>query len=295
MTFSKFEWNRLPERVRLKNTTAAVASEMFNRASMDGTGVLINQEKMAEKLATTDRTVRRALRALESMGLIRCTEKGSDTGRAGGPSVYVLTMPENTGHPSPEHRTSVTGTPDTSVLLIDPLIDPGNRPGSYLSTTAGEGIKSEPALGAVSAEGQGSDLGSLYDTPTESDLPSVAHIAVPTGTALVHQPTTESEAMSGHPSGLSEEDRTAILADLYRSAVEPTQPASDPEASLGADTALPAPVSMVPVDEPGWDGSGTPWPRDKAIPADPWGTPYFDDETGEHFEYRPGQLPVVAS
>lgn len=63
-------------------------------------------------------------------------------------------------------------------------------------------------MGAISAEGQWSDLGSLYDTPTESDLPSVAHIAVPDGTALVHQPTTE----TGHPSGLSEEDRAAILA-----------------------------------------------------------------------------------
>ncbi|RIT28647.1 hypothetical protein D2E76_27300 [Mycobacteroides abscessus] len=291
MTFSKFEWNRLPERVRLKNTTAAVASEMFNRASMDGTGVLINQKKMARTLETSERTVGRALTALVSEGLIWRTKKGSNAGRNGGASVYVLTMPKNTGHPSPEHRTSVTGTPDTSDRLIDPLIDPGNRPGSYLSTTAGEDIKSEPALRAVSAEGQGSDLGSLYDTPTESDLPSVAHIAVPTGTALVHQPTTE----TNHPSGLSEDDRASILADLYGSAAEPSQRASDPEAIHGADTAILALLTVVPVDEPGWDGSGTPWPRDKAIPADPWGTPYFDEHTGEHFEYRPGELPVVAS
>lgn len=290
MTFSKFEWNRLPERVKLKNTTAAVASEMFNRANMDGTEIYVNQKMMAETLGSSERTVRRSLRALESAGLIHCTETGSNIGRNGGPSVYVLTMPKNTGHPSPDHRTSTTGTPDTSGRLIDPLIDPGNRPGSYLSTKAGEDTKSEPALGAVSAEGQGSDFGSLYDTPTESDLPSVAHIAVPTGTALVHHPTTETD----HPPGLSEEDRAAILADLYGSPAEPSQPASDPQASRRAHTVLPAPVSMVPVDEPGWDGSGTPWPRDKAIPTDPWGTPYFDEQTGEHFEYRPGELPVVA-
>ncbi len=210
----------------------------------------------------------RALKALVSAGLIRRTKKGSNAGRNGGPSEYVLTMPENTGHPCPDHRTSLTGTPDISDRLIDPLIDPGNRPGSFLSTTAGEDTESEPALGAVSAERQTSDLESLYDTPTESDLPSGAHIAVPSGTALVHQPTTETD----HPSGLSEEDRAAILADLYGSPAEPVRPA---------------------LAESGWNGSGTPWPRNKAIPTDPWGTPHFDEQTGEHFEYRPGELPRV--
>lgn len=290
MKFNKFRWNDHPARVKLKNTTAAVATEMFNRANMDGTDIYVNQKMMAKTLETSERTVRRALRALESAGLIHCTKSGSNIGRNGGPSEYVLTMPKNTGHPCPDHRTSLTGTPDTSDRLIDPLIDPGNRPGSFLSTRAGEDTESEPAVGAVSAEGQRSDLGSLYDTPTESDLPSVAHIAVPSGTALVHQPTTE----TGHPSGLSEEDRAAILADLYGSAAEPSQCAGDPAPIRRAHTALPAPVSMVPVDEPGWDGSGTPWPRDKAIPADPWAAPYYDEQTGEHFEYRPGELPVVS-
>lgn len=289
MTFSKFEWNRLPERVKLKNTTAAVASEMFNRANMDGTGIYVNQKMMAETLETSERTVRRSLRALESAGLIHCTETGSNIGRNGGPSVYVLTMPKNTGHPSPDHRTSTTGTPDTSGRLIDPLIDPGNRPGSFLSTKAGEDTKSEPALGAVSAEGQGSDLGSLYDTPTESDLSSVAHIAVPVGTALVHQPTIERD----HPSGLTEDDRAAILADLYGSETRAAQPASavqpphmPPTPGGWLEDVLGAPS--------GWAATGTPWPRDKAIPDDPWGMPYYDEQTSEHFEYRPGELPVVA-
>lgn len=142
MKFNKFRWNDHPARVKLKNTAAAVATEMFNRANMDGTDIYVNQKMMAKTLETSERTVRRALRALESAGLIHCTKSGSNIGRNGGPSEYVLTMPQNTGHPCPDHRTSVIGTPDTSDRLIEPLIDPGNRPGSFLSTTAGEDTES---------------------------------------------------------------------------------------------------------------------------------------------------------
>jgi hypothetical protein len=144
--FSKFRWNDHPVRVALKGSAGAVASEMFNRASMDGTGVYLSQETLAGKLTVNVRTVRRAQKELESLGLIRCVRKGSNLGRAAGPSIYELTMPpkntghlepgtpdisdKNTGHLCPDHRTLVTGTPDTGVRLIDPLIDPGNRPGS---------------------------------------------------------------------------------------------------------------------------------------------------------------------
>ncbi|SIM00620.1 Uncharacterised protein [Mycobacteroides abscessus subsp. abscessus] len=291
MKFNKFRWNDHPARVKLRDTPAMLATEMFNRANMDGTEIYGSQENLAKLLGASVSSIRRAQKRLQELGLIeRDGKRGS--GRGGRSTKWRLTMPPNTGHSDSNtgHRCAEYRSPVQEIPVIsDRLIDPGNRPGSFLSTRAGEDTESEPALGAVSAERQTSDLGSLYDTPTESDLPSVAHIAVPSGTALVHQPTTETD----HPSGLSEEDRAAILADLYGSAAEPSRCASDPAPIRRAHTALPAPVSMVPVDEPGWDGSGTPWPRDKAIPADPWAAPYYDEQTGEHFEYRPGELPHV--
>lgn len=248
MTFSKFRWNDHPLRVKLKGVDAALATVMFNKANIGGTDIYGSQENLAELLGASVSSVYRAQQRLQQLGLIeRDGKRGS--GRSGRSTKWRLTMPPNTGHRSDEYRSPVQEIPVTGDRLIDPLIDPGNRPGSCLSTTAGEDIKSEPALGAV----------------------SVAHIAVPAGTALVHQPPAESEAMNDHPSGLSEEDRAAIMADLYQRDA-PTMPALA-----------------------GWDGSGTPWPRDEAIPDDPWGTPYYDAQTGEHFEYRPGQLPVVVS
>lgn len=82
--------------------------------------------------------------------------------------------------------------------------DPGTDPGSdyYLSDPLRVSVETTASYGRSLAAGEeqsaeptkGDPWVALYGTPTESDLPSVAPIAVPTGTALVHQPTTESEA-----------------------------------------------------------------------------------------------------
>src|SRR3981189_1743485 len=112
--FSKFRWNDNPVRVALKDTAGALANVMFNKANMDGTKVYGSQENLAVMLGVTPRTVRRAQKELETLGLIRCTSKGS--GRSGKSSEFVLTMPElNTGHGCTEYQTSVTGIPDTGV------------------------------------------------------------------------------------------------------------------------------------------------------------------------------------
>lgn len=147
--FSKFEWNRNPVRLALKGAAGSVATAMFNRANMDGTRVYVTQQSLADELATSVRTVRRAQKELRALGLIHCVSKGSNKGRAAGPSIYDLTMPPtNTGHPQ-EHRTPMSsvncGTPDigdqntghswpehrTPVSpLLDPSPDPGTKPGS---------------------------------------------------------------------------------------------------------------------------------------------------------------------
>jgi hypothetical protein len=149
--FTKFRWNDHPVRVALKGAAGAVATVMFNRANMDGSKVFVTQESLADDLTISIRTVRRAQKELEALGLIRCVVKGNNLGRAGRPSVYELTMPpkntghlfaettgrhprtpdigvQNTGHRCPEHRTPVSA-------LIDPLLDPGNRPGSLEANT----------------------------------------------------------------------------------------------------------------------------------------------------------------
>lgn len=59
---------------------------------------------------------------------------------------------------------------------------------------------------------------------------------------------------------------------------------ADPLAELWPDP-FGGPPSSVSV-------GATPWPRDKPIPRDPWGW-YVDEETGEEFEFTPGELPKV--
>ncbi|MDV3129599.1 helix-turn-helix domain-containing protein [Mycobacterium sp. 21AC1] len=57
------------------------------------------------------------------------------------------------------------------------------------------------------------------------------------------------------------------------------------------------------ISSPSWaSGQQVPWPRAKPLPVDPWildpsGHPtvrYVDDETGEPFEFTPGELPTLA-
>lgn len=153
--FSKFRWNDHPVRVALNGTASALATIYFNKADMDGTKVYGSQENLAAMLKVSVRTVRRAQKELETLGLIRRISTGSGFG--GQSNAYVLAMPASIPDisipdipdtdpfsqvvsipdtlPIPDtgvrsYRTSVSSIPDTSVRLIDPFLDPGNKPGS---------------------------------------------------------------------------------------------------------------------------------------------------------------------
>lgn len=225
MTDFKFRWLKLPEVAGLTGKTAALASEMFSRADMDGTRVYGSQVKLAEKLGTTERTVRRAQERLESLGLITAVgNRGS--GRSGKSTEWRLTMPPNTGHldsgipdisreipdmntghpelntghSCPEYRTSVTGIPDTSVRPIDPLPDPGTKPGSVVEgNTSVVGVlppvesKATPGREPLGSLSQGEDIGDVRPTvqppPHNTDARERRD----------GQPPTESEAHMNNP------------------------------------------------------------------------------------------------
>jgi hypothetical protein len=144
--FNKFRWNDHPTRVGLKGTANALATVMFNKANMDGTNVYGSQENLAKMLRVSTKTVGRAQRELESLGLVRRTETGSGFGRRS--NGFVLTMPPAISDISSPHVASISDTfsipdidvphighpcpliSDMGVPPIDPLPDPGNKPGS---------------------------------------------------------------------------------------------------------------------------------------------------------------------
>lgn len=85
--------------------------------------------------------------------------------------------------------------------------------------------------------------------------------------------------------------------DLSSGEVMRVEPSALGEASVSTDDQLgrwPSFELRATPSEP-TVSSGTPWPRDRPIPDDPWGRPYVDEITGEHFQYTPGELPRLAS
>ncbi|MFI2841703.1 helix-turn-helix domain-containing protein [Mycolicibacterium sp. PDY-3] len=153
--FSKFRWHEVA--MRLTNgITTRVAGVMFDRANMDGSEVYLNNEKLATELGCSEKSIRRARKNLETLGLATLVSRGHNMIHAGGrsePSKFRLTMPttqpdidvrSTTGHL--HNRTSVSTQPDTGVHLIDP----GNKPGSSIAKgnifdVPPEGTSVEPA------------------------------------------------------------------------------------------------------------------------------------------------------
>lgn len=278
--FNKFRWNDHPVRVALKDTAGAVASEMFNRANMDGTDIYVSQEALAARLKASVRTIRRAQKQLESLGLIRCVRKGSNLGRASGPSTYELTMPpkntghdvrtpdkntghlgsgtpdttqrtpdiydQNTGHPCPEHRTPVSA-------LIDPLIDPGNKPGS-LEGEADTEVSAEASIFDDRPETPSGVMG-VRDNPLNTD---------PFGVGCLGEPDTE---VSGHEADI------AMSAHGYEAYTFGARPGDQPTES--------EPAMHDPFD-----------PFGSQVSYDPTDDPAFQAELEAHFATLSGGASI---
>ena len=153
--FNKFRWHEVAVK-QTKNTAARVVGVMFDRADMDGSRVYINNKKLAAAFGCDEKSIRRARKQIEALGLAVLIRKGHNI--INGPtasSEYRLAMPASqvdishatpqvdistSGHSSPHNRTSASAQPDSSAHLIDPLPDPGNKPGSVLESEADIGL-----------------------------------------------------------------------------------------------------------------------------------------------------------
>ena len=203
--FNKFRWHEVAVRLT-KGIAAQVVGVMFDRASMDGTGVYINNAKLAQELGCSTKSVERATRQVVTSGLARRERRGHNINGANRTSSeYTLTMQSQpdipTGHPG-VNRTSVSSQPDTSVRLIDP----GNRPGSLLE----EGNRtSQMSGGDRQAPVAGSEDGS---DPKESE-PS-EDVSSSVGTSQdVPQPATTVSGVSTQPA--TEGTSTVSLPDPF--------------------------------------------------------------------------------
>ncbi len=180
--FNKFRWQELAVRM-VKDTPVRVAAEMFNRADMDGSRVFINNEKLAQELGCSTKSVERATRQLVKIGLARRERRGHNlNGAKRTSSEYTLTMPTqadiapSTGHGV--NRTSVSSQPD---IHVEPTghRSPTNRLVTRFGNRTESGIESEPDISEMSGqvsppveekpEGTNQPSGAASNTSTESE------------------------------------------------------------------------------------------------------------------------------
>jgi hypothetical protein len=205
-------------------------------------------------------------------------------------------MDKNTGHPCPEHRTSATGTPDTGVRLIDPLIDPGNRPGSREETEAN--------ISDVRRE-EPSDTRVKTDITIDADPEGVVRLGE-------GDEPRQGSALGGHEMSAHEGLNTQPTNGGTRPAsYDPFNPSSDPTDGAALEAAVEeyfsktqpepdSPPKRAEAEYMSRYGSIvtravglTPWPAWKPIPKpgepgfDPFVT-YFDQTTGELIGSTPG-------
>jgi hypothetical protein len=328
--FSKFRWNDHPVRVSLKDTPSALATVMFNKANPDGTKVYGSQENLAEMLKVSKKTVGRAQKQLESLGLIRRISTGSGFGRQS--NEFALTMPppiediaiedmassqvvsiedippiEDIGVLHRGHGCPPIG--DTGVPPIDPLPDPGNKPGSveepdiFDVRPQEEDIKSDVLPRDPFSEAYIFDDRPVDEEPVtleESPEPTFGLVGghsdvrlgdVPeSGTSSkIHQPATEgTQPMSYDPSDPFA-PVGARIPDPWPPEPTETRPEPQPVSQKQADGFLLHP--MFGGSQADWDAAHVPipWPTGKPFvhgEFDPFAT-YIDEATGEELKpYR---------
>jgi hypothetical protein len=90
---SRYEWERLMRRVRLKPMTKYVGMLLAQYANTDGTNAFPSVAKLARVGCISERTVRTGLTELREFGLIKRVQKGGMRGTQAIPDVHTLTIP----------------------------------------------------------------------------------------------------------------------------------------------------------------------------------------------------------
>lgn len=90
---SRYEWERLMRRARLKPLTKYVGMTLAQYANNDGTNAFPSVAKLARVTCLSERSVRSALTELRALGLIRRVQKGGMRGTQAVPDVHCLTIP----------------------------------------------------------------------------------------------------------------------------------------------------------------------------------------------------------
>ncbi len=176
----RFEWERLVRRCQLGSSAAKlVAAHLAQYASRDGSRVRPGNRRLAATTELNERTVRRALDLLRSLGLIECVFLGSSSGRRALVDEYRLTIP-----PDLIERVAML-EPDETTVGTRPT-DPGDEqwaPDPLMS----ERINGHERPGSLDIGGRSPDM----------ESPISGHHALP---PEHHQPpTTRAEHHSASP------------------------------------------------------------------------------------------------
>lgn len=90
---SRYEWERIVRRCRLNPLTKYVGMTLAQYANNDGTNAFPSVAKLARVTCLSERTVRKGLTELRTLGLIRRVVKGGLRGTQAYPDVHCLTVP----------------------------------------------------------------------------------------------------------------------------------------------------------------------------------------------------------